>query len=82
MKLISVNISKEKGRNIEIKYGPEYQYLAKIQYNKNIIYLSGYFTKQWYGPNFSWFAMSMAGLQFDPIGENSSPWVALWEIVE
>lgn len=39
----------------------------------------GRFSRQWYGLNFDcdWGA---SGIKFDPPGENSSQWAAIWEI--
>ena len=44
-------------------------------------FFAGTFSRQWYGWNFEgWTPNSIAGLQFDAPGWNSSDWQALWRI--
>lgn len=52
-------------------------YLAEIQNGKKPMYLTGTFSRQWYGLNFDcdW---GGSGLQFDKPGTNKSSWLRLW----
>ncbi|MFA5398333.1 MAG: hypothetical protein WC346_20135 [Methanogenium sp.] len=72
IKLKEIDLSKGDGHNHpDIVIGQ--LYLCKVWYTYEV----GYFTRQWYGLNFS--GIFPAGVQFDTPGTNNSHWEHIWK---